>query len=86
MPAQNLRPRGTAKAIGRSLRLYHGPGAPRAAMAALYRTFVRQGGLAFDIGAHVGDRISVFRSLGARVGGAGAAARPDACAKAHSWP
>jgi FkbM family methyltransferase len=62
-----MRAKGTAKAVGRSLRLYHGPDAPKAAMAALYRRFVPEGGLAFDIGAHVGDRISAFRSLGARV-------------------
>jgi FkbM family methyltransferase len=62
-----LRAKGTARAIGRSLRLYHGPDAPRAQMAALYRRFVPQGGLAFDIGSHVGDRVSVFRQLGARV-------------------
>ncbi len=36
-------------------------------MDALYRRFVGPGGLAFDIGAHVGDRISSFRRLGARV-------------------
>ncbi|ACL60412.1 FkbM family methyltransferase [Methylobacterium nodulans] len=62
-----MRPKGTAAAIGRSLRLYHGPQAPRAAMDALYRRFVRPGDLVFDIGAHVGDRIGAFRRLGARV-------------------
>ncbi len=31
------------------------------------RRFVRAGDLAFDIGAHVGDRIASFRRLGARV-------------------
>ena len=67
MRAHSPRPRGTAKAIGRSLRLYHGKDAPKAAMAELYRAFVPAGGLAFDIGAHVGDRISIFRQLGARV-------------------
>ncbi|WP_018261717.1 FkbM family methyltransferase [Methylobacterium sp. WSM2598] len=62
-----VRPRGTAAAIGRSLRLYHGPGAPRDAMDALYGRFLRPGDLAFDIGAHVGDRVASFRRLGARV-------------------
>ena len=38
-----------------------------AAMDALYARFVRPGDLAFDIGAHVGDRIGSFRRLGARV-------------------
>ena len=54
-------------AIARSLRIYHGPEAPKAAMDALYARFVRAGDLVFDIGAHVGDRISSFRRLGARV-------------------
>ncbi|MCC2101895.1 MAG: FkbM family methyltransferase, partial [Hyphomicrobiales bacterium] len=36
-------------------------------MAALYARFVKPGDLAFDIGAHVGDRIGAFRRLGARV-------------------
>jgi len=54
-------------AIARSLRIYHGPEAPKAAMDALYRRFVKPGDLVFDIGAHVGDRISSVRRLGARV-------------------
>jgi FkbM family methyltransferase len=36
-------------------------------MDALYARFLKPGDLAFDIGAHVGDRISSFRRLGARV-------------------
>jgi FkbM family methyltransferase len=36
-------------------------------MDRLYGRFVRPGELAFDIGAHVGDRIASFRRLGARV-------------------
>lgn len=64
---EGTRPRGTAAAIGRSLRLYRGAGAPRAAMDALYRRFVRPDDLVFDIGAHVGDRVAAFRRLGARV-------------------
>lgn len=36
-------------------------------MDALYRDLVPSGGLAFDIGAHVGDRVASFRRLGARV-------------------
>lgn len=54
-------------AIFRSLRVYLGPEAPRDAMDALYRRFIEPGALAFDIGAHVGDRVSSFRRLGARV-------------------
>jgi FkbM family methyltransferase len=53
--------------VFRSLRLYHGPGAPKAEMDALYRYFVEPGDLVFDIGAHVGDRVSSMRRLGARV-------------------
>ena len=36
-------------------------------MDKLYATLVRPGGLAFDIGSHVGDRIGSFRRCGARV-------------------
>ncbi len=53
--------------VFRSLRLYHGAGAPKAEMDALYRLFVAPDALVFDIGAHVGDRVSSFRRLGARV-------------------
>lgn len=53
--------------VFRSLRIYHGPHAPREAMDDLYAQFVAPGELVFDIGAHVGDRISSFRRLGARV-------------------
>jgi FkbM family methyltransferase len=60
-------PKGTAKSVARSLRVYHGDHVRRAAMDGLYARFLRPGDLAFDIGAHVGDRISSFRRLGARV-------------------
>jgi FkbM family methyltransferase len=56
----------TARGVLRSLRIYYG-GRDRAAMDALYRHFIRPGDVAFDIGAHVGDRIACFRRLGARV-------------------
>lgn len=36
-------------------------------MDRLYARYVRLGDLAFDIGAHVGDRVASFRRLGARV-------------------
>jgi FkbM family methyltransferase len=55
------------KAVARSLRIYHGDKARNAAMDRLYRRFIAPGDLAFDIGSHVGDRISSFRRLGARV-------------------
>jgi FkbM family methyltransferase len=60
-------PPGTARAVSRSLRLYHGDPGRHGAMDALYARFVAAGGLAFDIGSHVGDRVSSFRRLGARV-------------------
>ena len=60
-------PKGTARALSRSLRVYHGDAARNAAMDALYGRFLRAGELAFDVGAHVGDRVSSFRRLGARV-------------------
>lgn len=53
--------------VFRSLRLYYGDGAPRVEMDALYSRYVKPGDLVFDVGAHVGDRISSFRRLGARV-------------------
>lgn len=56
----------TARVIGRSLRLYYPPG--RAApLDAFHRRFLSPGELAFDIGAHVGDRTASFRRIGARV-------------------
>jgi FkbM family methyltransferase len=62
-----VRPKGTAAAVGRSLRVYYSDPARDRAMDALYGTFVRPGDLVFDVGAHVGDRIASFRRLGARV-------------------
>ncbi len=55
-----------ARAIGRSLRIYHAPG--RAGLLdGFYRRFLDPGDLAFDVGAHVGDRTASFCRLGARV-------------------
>jgi FkbM family methyltransferase len=62
-----VRPKGTAAAVGRSLRLYYSDAGRDRAMDALYGSLVRPGDLVFDIGAHVGDRIASFRRLGARV-------------------
>ena len=53
--------------VFRSLRLYHGDASRHQAMDRLHARFLRPGDLAFDIGAHVGDRVSSFRRLGARV-------------------
>jgi FkbM family methyltransferase len=57
----------TAFGVVRSLRIYYGDRTRREAMDALYRRFLKRGDLAFDIGAHVGDRVASFRRLGARV-------------------
>jgi len=55
-----------ARAAARSLRIYHAPGrAP--ALDSFHRRFLNPGDLAFDIGAHAGDRTASFRRLGARV-------------------
>jgi FkbM family methyltransferase len=53
--------------VMRSVRLYHGDGAQKVRMDALYGRYLTPGDLAFDIGSHVGDRVSSFRRLGARV-------------------
>ena len=53
--------------ILRSLRIYHGHADRATAMDQLYSDYVSPGDLAFDIGSHVGDRVSSFRRLGARV-------------------
>ncbi len=57
----------TLRGVVRSLRMYYGDATRRAAMDALYRQFVASGDLAFDVGAHVGDRVAAFRRLRARV-------------------
>jgi FkbM family methyltransferase len=57
----------TVRGLVRSLRIYYGDRARAKAMDRLYGRFVRRGDLVFDIGAHVGDRITSFRRLGARV-------------------
>jgi FkbM family methyltransferase len=54
-------------AIGRSLDIYYRDTARTRRMDALNAGFVPRGGLAFDIGAHVGDRTASFLRLGARV-------------------
>ena len=56
----------TAKAVAQSLRSYYAPGRA-AVLDGFYARFLGAGDLAFDIGAHVGDRAACFRRLGARV-------------------
>lgn len=51
----------------RSVALYRLRPGHHAGLVRLYRPFVPAGGLAFDVGAHVGDRTRAFRALGARV-------------------
>jgi FkbM family methyltransferase len=67
MNARVALPKGTAKSLHRSLRVYHGDKSRQPAMDAMYAHFIKPGELAFDIGSHVGDRISSFRRLGAKV-------------------
>ena len=55
-----------AYGIARSLVMYYPPGKYHR-MRRLYGTFLRPGDLAFDIGAHVGNRVRAWRRLGARV-------------------
>ncbi len=57
----------TARGVVRSLRIYYGNKPRAAAMDRLYGRFLKRGDLAFDVGAHVGDRVASFRRLGARV-------------------
>lgn len=57
----------TVSGIARSLAIYHWNRRRHRAMDKLYRRFLRPGDLAFDVGAHVGDRTACFRRLGARV-------------------
>lgn len=58
-------PRPTA--IGRSLAVYYRDTARTARMDRLHAAFITPGALAFDIGAHVGDRTASFLRLGASV-------------------
>lgn len=52
--------------LARSLVIYWRPGRQRA-LRRLYADFVGPGDLAFDVGAHLGDRTAAFQALGARV-------------------
>lgn len=53
--------------LGRSFDVYYRDPERRDRMDFLNAHFVGQGQLAFDVGAHVGDRTASFRRLGARV-------------------
>jgi FkbM family methyltransferase len=65
MPQRHLISR--AAGITRSLITYYSPVWRRRRMEAFYRQFLHGGDLAFDIGAHVGNRVRVFRRIGAHV-------------------
>lgn len=56
-----------AAGIARSLVTYYGPVWRRHRIRAWYGQFLQRGDLAFDLGAHVGNRVRTFRRLGARV-------------------
>ncbi|MEM8731874.1 MAG: FkbM family methyltransferase [Pseudomonadota bacterium] len=60
-------PKGTTAAVARSLDLYYRDRHRTARMDRLHAEFLSTGQLAFDIGAHVGDRTGSFLRLGARV-------------------
>jgi FkbM family methyltransferase len=51
----------------RSLLVYHGIPWRGYQLRRFYSRFLPQGGLAFDIGAHTGNRVGAFRGLSARV-------------------
>jgi FkbM family methyltransferase len=57
----------TARGVLRSLGTYYGRRSHAKDMDRLYGEFIKPGDLAFDVGAHVGDRVGSFRRLGARV-------------------
>jgi FkbM family methyltransferase len=58
---------GRAAGLARSLAVYYGIPFRARRLARLYAPFLAPGALAFDIGAHAGNRVRAFRRLGARV-------------------
>ncbi len=53
--------------IARSMAIYHGIPFRQRRMRRLYAMFVKPGDLVFDVGAHAGNRVRGFASLGCRV-------------------
>src|SRR3981081_2992166 len=53
--------------LARSLAIYHGIPLRQRRLRRLYGRFVGSGDLVFDIGAHAGNRVRGFASLGCRV-------------------
>jgi FkbM family methyltransferase len=56
-----------ARGLGRSLFMYYWPPGSGRRLRAFYGELVPEGGLCFDIGAHVGNRSLTFQRLGCRV-------------------
>ncbi|WP_340146789.1 hypothetical protein [Halomonas sp. PA16-9] len=56
----------SAGGLARSLFIYWRPGRQRG-LQRLYQPFIQPGTVAFDIGAHLGDRSAAFHALGAKV-------------------
>ncbi len=56
-----------AAGLARSFVVYYGQVWRNAGRRRFYGEFLREGDLAFDVGAHVGDRVRTWRQLGARV-------------------
>ena len=56
-----------AYGLARSMLVYRARPLKRFKARRLYGRFIRPGDLCFDVGAHVGDRVSAFLALGARV-------------------
>ena len=54
----------TQRGLIRSLFLYYGVPFRVRRMRSLYRTFLSAGDLAFDIGAHVGNRVRIWNAIG----------------------
>jgi FkbM family methyltransferase len=67
----------------RSLALYHGIPWRAAQLRRFYAPVVPAGGLAFDVGAHAGNRVRAFRALGARV--VAVEPQPDFAALLSRW-
>ena len=53
--------------IARSLVIYHGQPGRQRRLRRFYAQFLAPGDLAFDVGAHVGNRVRAWRALGVRV-------------------
>jgi FkbM family methyltransferase len=68
--------------LARSMWIYHGIPGRHARLVSFYSALVPRGGLAFDIGAHVGNRVRAWRRLGARV--VAAEPQPD-CQTVLRW-